>query len=58
MLTHKEYDVRHCQEIPISSSTSCANSADSWNCKPFPYLSLPWTGDGNGTVLSCSIVDM
>ena len=58
VLTHKEDDVRHCQQSPIWSSTSCANTADGWNCKLFPSLSLSFTGNANGTVLSCSIVDI
>ena len=51
VLTEEEDDVRHCQQSPIWSSTSCANSADSWHCKPFPYMSFSLAGNANGTVL-------
>ena len=51
VLAEDEDDVRHCQERPIWSSTSCAYTADSWNCKLFPYLSLSLTVNANGTVL-------
>ena len=57
-LEQEEDNVRHCQQSPIWSSTSCANIADSRHCKPFPYLSLSFMSDANGTVLYCSIVDM
>ena len=51
VLAEEEEDVRHCQKSPIWSSTSCANTADSWHCKLFPYLPLSMTGNANGTVL-------
>ena len=58
LLAEEEDDVKHCQQSPIWSSASCGNTADSWHCKPFPYLSLSMTVNANGTVLSCSIVDL
>ena len=51
VLSQKDDDVRHCQQSPIWSSTSCANTADSWHCKPFPCLSLSSTRNANGTAL-------
>ena len=50
-LEQEEDDVRYCQQSPIWSSTSCANTADSRHCKPFPYLSLSMTVKAIGTVL-------
>ena len=58
VLTEKKDDVRHCQKSPIWSSKSCANTANSWHCNQFPYLSFSLTGNADGTVLSCSFVDM
>ena len=57
-LAQKEDDVRHCQQSPIWSLTACASTADRWHCKLFFYLSLSLTINANGTVLSCSIVDL
>ena len=58
VLRQKEDDVRHCQQSPFWSLPLCANTAHSWHCKPFPYLWSSLTHNANGTVLSCSIVDM
>ena len=51
VLAEEEDDIRHRQQSPIWSSTSCGNTADSRHCKPFPYLSLSLMTDANGTVL-------
>ena len=58
VLTEENDDVRHCQQSAFRSSMSCTNTADSCQCKLSPYLSLSFIANANGTVLSCSIVDM
>ena len=51
VFTEEDNDVRRCQQSPIWSSTSCADTADSRHCQPFPYLSLSLITDAQGTVL-------
>ena len=58
VLTQNEGDGRHGQQSPICSLKSSANTADSCHCKPIPYLSLTLTDNVDGTLLSCSIVDL
>ena len=40
MLTENQGDARHCQQIPIWSLRSSANTAHSSYSKPIPFLSL------------------
>lgn len=58
VLTQKENVVRHCQQSPICPLTSYANTADIWHCKWIPFVSLALFRNANGTIFSCSIVDM